>query len=172
MSRLWPHTTYAEEQPYYHFILTIHVFTRAIQSGALAGGGIGSAIFTLQKFNVLKAGIPPSTLATTLLKSSGIGALTVFGLMAVGLPIQMRGKEEIEWRDRSWRLLENKGQLECDDWTYPAMVVGGLTAATRRSVRGWKGIVGGTGAGSVLGMVGYMGWRYGVNGGKREETNV
>ena len=86
--------------------------------------------------------------------------------------MQMRGKEEIEWRDRSWRLLENQGQMECDDWTYPAMAAGGLAAATRKHVLGWKGVVGGVGAGSVIGMVGYMGWRYGVQGGKREETIV
>ncbi|PVH77184.1 hypothetical protein DL98DRAFT_517496 [Cadophora sp. DSE1049] len=172
MSRLWPHTTYAEEQPYYHSILTTHVLTRAIQSGSLVGAGISSTVFALRNFKILKPRIPSSTLTTTLLRSSGIGAIAGFGLLCVGLPMQMRGKEEIEWRDRSWRLLENQGQLECDDWTYPAMVAGGLAAATQRSVLGWKGVIGGIGAGSVLGMAGYMGWRYGVKGGKREETTV
>jgi hypothetical protein len=85
----------------------------------------------------------------------------------------MWGREEIEWKDRSWRLLENKGQLECDDWTYPGMVaglVGVLSSRTGRAM-GWRGAVGGLGAGSVLGLMGYMGWRYGVKGGKFEEQS-
>jgi hypothetical protein len=35
----------------------------------------------------------------------------------------MKGKEEIEWQDRSWRILGNKGLLEYDDW-YALFVVG------------------------------------------------
>jgi hypothetical protein len=31
--------------------------------------------------------------------------------------------------------------------------------------------VGRMGVGSVIGAMGYMGWRYGVNGGKREEDD-
>lgn len=84
----------------------------------------------------------------------------------------MRGREEIEWRDRSWRLLENEGQMECDDWTYTGMLAGGVAGATQRRALGWRGVVGGVGLGSVVGMVGYMGWRYGVKGGKRAETTV
>ncbi|CAH0029296.1 unnamed protein product [Clonostachys rhizophaga] len=65
----------------------------------------------------------------------------------------MYGREEIEWRDRSWRLLENEGQLETDDWTYAGMVAGpAVLAATK--------------GGALGGMLGYMTWRYGINGGK------
>jgi len=174
MSRLWPHPPYAEDQPYHHLILTTHVLTRAVQSGSFVGASIGATTFTLRHFNILKPrpSIIPPTLPTTVLRSTGLGALFGFTFLCIGLPMQMRGKEEIEWRDRSWRLLENQGQMECDDWTYPAMAAGGLAAATRKHVLGWKGVVGGVGAGSVIGMVGYMGWRYGVQGGKREETIV
>lgn len=84
----------------------------------------------------------------------------------------MRGKEPIEWQDRSWRLLYNKGQVECDDWTYAGMVTGGATAALKGSHLGWRGVAGGVGAGSVVGMLGYMGWRYGVKGGKFEEEKL
>jgi len=83
----------------------------------------------------------------------------------------MWGREEIEWKDRSWRLLENKGQVECDDWTYPAMLLGGATAAAKWNGLGWRGAAAGVGMGSVLGMMGYMGWRYGVKGGKFEDEN-
>jgi hypothetical protein len=34
---------------------------------------------------------------------------------------------------------------------------------------GWRGAVGGVGVGSVAGMFGYMGYRYGLKGGKFEE---
>lgn len=83
----------------------------------------------------------------------------------------MRGKEEIEWRDRSWRLLYNRGQVECDDWTYVGMVGGGAMGVVKGG-GGWRGVAGGLGTGSLLGMVGYMGWRYGVNGGKFEEKKL
>ena len=85
----------------------------------------------------------------------------------------MWGREEIEWKDRSWRLLENKGQVECDDWTYPGMVAGlaGVLGSGSGRAMGWRGVVGGAGLGSVLGMVGYMGWRYGVKGGRFEEDS-
>ena len=85
--------------------------------------------------------------------------------------MRMRGKEKIEWQDRSWRLLENKGQLECDDWTYPAMAVGLVTAATRGRSLSWRGMAAGAGLGGLVGMMGYMGWRYGVKGGKFEEKS-
>jgi hypothetical protein len=34
---------------------------------------------------------------------------------------------------------------------------------------GWRGVVGAAGLGSVGGMIGYMGWRHGINGGKFPE---
>ncbi len=172
MSRLWPHTAYAEDQPYAHSILTVHVLTRAIQSGAIVGAGLSSTIFVLRNLNVLKPSIPPAAFTRTLLRSTGVGAVAATALLAVGLPLRMRGREDIEWRDRNWRLLENQGQLECDDWTYPAMTLGGVVAASKSSVLGWRGVAGGVGAGSVLGMVGYMGWRYGLKHGEREEGVV
>jgi hypothetical protein len=79
----------------------------------------------------------------------------------------MWGRQEIEWQDRSWRLLENKGQVECDDWTYPGMAVGlAGVLGSGGAAMGWRGVVGGMGLGSLGGMVGYMWWRYGVKGGK------
>lgn len=80
---------------------------------------------------------------------------------------RMKGREEIEWQDRAWRLLENRGQLETDDWTYASMGAGAALGAMRGG--GWRGVVGGAGLGSVGGMVLYMAWRYGVNGGKFPE---
>jgi len=88
--------------------------------------------------------------------------------MAVAVPGRMWGRSEIEWQDRSWRLLENKGQLECDDWTYPAMGLSAVGAVAMRQTP--RMALGTMGLGSVVGMMGYMGWRYGINGGKFEEV--
>ncbi|POR32712.1 Uncharacterized protein TPAR_07086, partial [Tolypocladium paradoxum] len=85
----------------------------------------------------------------------------------------MQGRQPIEWQDRSWRLLENEGQLETDDWTYAGMGAAAAAAVATGRVRalGWRGLVGATGLGSVGGVVGYLAWRYGINGGKFPDKN-
>ena len=171
MSRLWPHASYAEEQPLSHLILYTHSLTRGLTLGSILGGFVGTSIFTLRHVNILKERIPPSNFVSTTLRSTGVGAAIGTGLMLVAVPGRMWGRDEIEWHDRSWRLLENKGQVECDDWTYPSMLAGAMAFAFSPTGKalGWKGFVGGVGMGSVVGMVGYMGWQYGLNGGKRKE---
>jgi hypothetical protein len=172
MSRYWQHTLYAEDQPYSHAILTTHVLTRALQTGSLVGTAVGTSLFLLRRFNILKPRILPLTFTTTLLRSTGVGAVIGTGLLAVGLPLLMRGKEEIEWQDRSWRLLENKGQVEVDNWTYGGMAAGLAVSVARANSLGWRGAIGSVGAGSLLGMMGYMGWRHGIKGGKWDEKDV
>ncbi len=83
----------------------------------------------------------------------------------------MWGKEEIEWKDRAWRLLENRGQVEVDTWGAAGMTVGGAALAATRGVRGkgWKMASGSLGMGGTAGLLGYMVWRHGVNGGKWPE---
>ncbi|KUJ06749.1 uncharacterized protein LY89DRAFT_692348 [Mollisia scopiformis] len=172
MSRFWPHTPYAEEQPLSHTILWTHVLTRAVTAGSIVGTGVGISTVLLRNFNIIKQRIPPASLASTIVRSSGTGAVVATGLLCIALPIRMLGREEIEWQDRSWRLIENKGQVECDDWTYPGMTAGAVAFALRGQCLGWMGAVGSIGLGSVGGMMGYMGWRHGVKGGKFEETTV
>lgn len=87
----------------------------------------------------------------------------------------MWGREEIEWRDRAWRLLENRGQVEVDNWGLAGMGLGavGVSLLRRKGVRGWRGWrmgVGALGMGSTAGVLGYMVWRHGVKGGKWEEA--
>jgi hypothetical protein len=113
--------------------------------------------------------------ASIITRTTGSGAFLGFCSMAILLPIRMAGKERIEWQDRSWRLLENKGQMEVDNWSTWGMLAGiGTTAAIMRKngmpLRGpgLTHIVGGAGLGSLAGVIGYMGWRYGVNGGYRD----
>ncbi|POR36774.1 Uncharacterized protein TPAR_03007, partial [Tolypocladium paradoxum] len=43
MSRLFPHTVYAEDQPLAHTILATHALTRAVTTGTLIGLGVTGA---------------------------------------------------------------------------------------------------------------------------------
>lgn len=91
--------------------------------------------------------------------------------MIPALYARMFGREDIEWRDRSWRLLENAGQKEVDDWSLVGTVGGsvaalpqiGREAALRAKV---ARVMGGAGLGSLMGVVGYMAWRHGLHGGR------
>ncbi|KAF3008868.1 hypothetical protein E8E13_011009 [Curvularia kusanoi] len=75
---------------------------------------------------------------------------------------RMRGKEEIEWQDRSWRLLENKGEVQTDWETIGATGVGAVAgaAAARRGaipLSAGRAALGGAGLGlgsGILFMIG------------------
>lgn len=74
----------------------------------------------------------------------------------------MYGREEIEWKDRSWRLLESRGQNQTDEWSAAGMAGGsvvGVVVGRSVGVAAWKGALGGVGAGSALGVVAMMTWR-------------
>jgi hypothetical protein len=109
-----------------------------------------------------------------LLIGSGTGVAYGLVLAVLATTGRMWSREEIEWKDRAWRLMENKGQLETDDFTYAGMAAGlaGAAIGPGYAKVGWRGLVGGAGAGSVLGMLAYMGWRYGVKGGKWPEEKA
>jgi hypothetical protein len=169
MSRFFPHPPYAEDQPLSKTILTTHVLTRAVQAGSLVGSGVGLSLLTLRRFNILSPRIPPIPVYSTILRSTGTGAIVALGLLSIALPIRMWGREQIEWQDRSWRLRANKGQTECDDWTYGGMAAATAAVAWKGKRMGWRGAVGGVGIGSVLGLFGYMAYRYGLKSGKFEE---
>ena len=76
----------------------------------------------------------------------------------------MWGREDIEWKDRSWRILVNKGQNQEDDWSLGGIVLGavgmGLVARGRggfaMGIPMWRAILGGAATGSVLGTVGHV----------------
>lgn len=179
MSRYFPHPSHAEDQPLARTILTVHVATRAVTTGTLIGMAIASV---RQVIPALRSSSSTTSkpFVARLLHSSATGTAAALGLSGIALVGRMWGRETIEWQDRSWRLLENRGQVETDDWTYGGMAAaggaalvttvraGGMPLAERPAVAamGWRGIVGATGLGSVGGMMGYFVWRYGVNGGK------
>ncbi|GFF39598.1 conserved hypothetical protein [Aspergillus lentulus] len=165
VSAKW-HTPYAEDQPYPHLILTTHVLDRGFQAGSVLGVAVGIV-------RALRSRTPNLSAASIITRSTGSGAILGALTMAIVLPIRMAGKERIEWQDRAWRLLENKGQVEVDSWTTIGMVAGSGTTAviTRRNPLRLKvldHLVGGAALGNLAGVVWYLGWRYGVNGGHRD----
>ncbi len=170
MSRLWAHPPYAEDQPYAHTILATHVLFRGFQSGAIIGPIIGTGRhLLLLRRSPSPSLTPPFT--TTILRSTGTGATIATGVLAVGLIARMWGREEIEWKDRSWRLLENKGQLEVDAWSVAGVGAGAIALVTSSwgKEAGWRVQVGSCGMGATVGVLGYMIWRHGIKGGKWED---
>jgi hypothetical protein len=57
--------------------------------------------------------------------------------------------------------------MECDVWTYAGMIAGAIASS---KFKDWRGSFGGAGLGSVVGIIGYIVWRYGVNGGVFKES--
>lgn len=162
MSRYFPHSGYAEDQHLAKTILTTHIVTRSITTGTIIGMGVVG----------IRQIIKPTTnkaLWDKFLIGSSRGILAVSSLAALGLVARMWGRDKIEWQDRSWRLMENEGQLETDDWTYAGMAAAACFAIFRGKTGparlGWQGINGALGIGSLGGLIGYLGWRYAINGG-------
>lgn len=163
----------------FHTILGTHVLHRGFQTGAVIGLLAGAARpllarkqpppLSMSKPGIM-SGLKPLLLRPFLENYTGLGAGIGTGLLAVGLAVRMYGREEIEWRDRSWRLMENKGQLLVDDLSMAGMFLGGASSAALMRRNGeklvWKRVVGGAGMGSVAGILVYLGWSQGIRRGK------
>jgi hypothetical protein len=125
MTALFPHPPYAEEQRFSRTILATHVLSRGFLIGSMAGMMTGTTSIFIQRLRSRAAhseGLAnsrPMIMSRHLLRSSLIGT----AVTAVMLAGRMRGKEEIEWKDRSWRLLENNGQTSMDWWLLGAAVI-------------------------------------------------
>ncbi|KAI9730104.1 MAG: hypothetical protein M1834_006096 [Cirrosporium novae-zelandiae] len=146
---LLPHSDYEEDQPLHHFILTQHVLHRGFQAGALIGLPIG--LYRLYKPTSAQSLLPKPTI---LCRVAGQSALIGTGLLTLGLVGRMFGREDYEWRERSWRLLENKGQMRMDDYAVGGMAVGGVGALLGKNALkglGWKGAVGALALGDLGG---------------------
>ncbi|KAF5505841.1 hypothetical protein CGCS363_v005339 [Colletotrichum siamense] len=189
MSRYFPHTAYAEDQPLSHTILGVHVLTRGYTTGAIVGLGAVSAGSLYSRLRGATKPVPtiassPAVAAAAsatmqkglprLLRKTGTASAVGLGLMGLALAGRMQGREDIEWRDRAWRLLENPGQLETDDSTYGGaaagvVALGAWRLAGAKGVGGLRAAAGAAGLGSVAGTVGYMVWRYGMHAGKFPE---
>jgi hypothetical protein len=171
MASLIPHPPHAEDQPYAKTYMTFHVLSRTLVAGSLLSipTSIASTFYYGPK--------TLSTFAPRLLLHSFRGSIAGLALGLVALEGRMWGREDIEWQDRTWRLLENKGQVEVDGWIVGDGLLGGVVAAVAAR-RGlvlmgvMRSFAGGMGLGSVLGTGEYMGWRYGVNKGQWPDEKI
>ncbi|KAI8633078.1 hypothetical protein F5Y19DRAFT_287338 [Xylariaceae sp. FL1651] len=160
MSRYFPHPPYAEDQPLARTILTTHVETRSITTGTVVGAAIFATQEALRRFRKTAPSTTPLLPRSQhYLRVAGKSTLWTVGIVSVGLVGRMWGREEIEWKDRSWRLMENEGQLETDDWTYGGMAAGLMATALLKRPISWVAIVGSVGTGSLVGVLGYLGWK-------------
>ncbi|KAF2434970.1 hypothetical protein EJ08DRAFT_385959 [Tothia fuscella] len=167
-----PHSAYAEDQKYAKSILTYHV----LRSGATMGA-ILAIPFAIR--STLFQG--PKTLpafSSNLFIHSFRGTLggLLFGALALGG--RMWDKQDIEWQDRTWRLLENRGQIEVDRWIFEGEVIGGsgtLLAARMGRLpsaligKTFTAVIGGIGIGAAASTTGYVLWRHAIWRGKFPE---
>lgn len=153
----WPHPAYAEDQPYAKSLLYVHVFHRGYQVGA--GIGLLSAVYRNIR-GPRKIVSPSSSTATAARQifwsSIGKGSLIGGGVTMALLTARMWGLEDIEWKDRSWRLLENKGQVMHDRYCDWGVGLGTLSAVAFRTSTGriiaWE-TAGRAGLGGLLGAI-------------------
>jgi hypothetical protein len=168
MSRFYPHPPYAEDQPLSHTILITHCLHRGFTAGGALGAAAGAALSVFSKPTPTRPKIP---LTSSILRGAGIGAIIGTGFLAVGVTSRMWGREEIEWKDRAWRLCENEGQKDVDDGSLVgvavALTAGGLAKGGAMGL-GWRGALGGAAVGSLVGGGLWAGFK-GMSG--RESKN-
>jgi len=149
VSRLFPRADYAEDQRYWRTILTTHVLHRGVQTGAAIGTAVGLSRTGYAAIRSSRPGIARPRAGPVLLRSAGVGGAIGLAAISVAFPLRMWGQEEKQWRDRSWRLLENAGQVAVDDWS-----VGGVAAAAEDRAVGLESRGGESGAGQPRGRGG------------------
>ncbi|KAL8676587.1 MAG: hypothetical protein Q9186_006903 [Xanthomendoza sp. 1 TL-2023] len=164
LAQLFPHPVYAEDQPSSHKILTIHCLHRGYTVGAIVGLFVPfarAALGTILRRPTLLSSVPWTA---RLVSSAAIGSLVGTSFLAFGMTMKMWGREEIEWQDRSWRILANKGQNREDDWSLGGIALGavglGITARRGGGLAKWQSLwratAGGAAVGSVMGTVGHV----------------
>ncbi|KAL1792681.1 hypothetical protein ACET3X_009188 [Alternaria dauci] len=155
MTSLFPHPQYAEDQPYARSILYLHVMRASAMS---------FSFFSLFQFPISivtarsrKTPVDYNMILSRTLKTTGRGL--VLGTAAGALMTwgRMQGREEIEWKDRSWRILENDGEVKTDWVTLGAAgggAVGAMLAARGGSLPLSMGhaMLGGAGVGMASGV--------------------
>jgi hypothetical protein len=154
MDSLFRQAPYAEDQTNAHSILYLHVIRASTMSFAF----ISLLRFPISVVRARYSNIPVmmSALTSSTLRSSGragalgaaVGAFATWG--------RMRGREEIEWQDRAWRILGNQGENQTDWATMSGVgagAVAGVVAARRGVIPPSVGsaMSGGAAAGSAVG---------------------
>jgi hypothetical protein len=155
MTSLFPHPPYAEDQPYARSILYLHVMRASAMS---------FSFFSLLQFPISilaarshKTPLDYGIIISRTLKTAGRGLVLGTAAGAIMTWGRMRGREEIEWKDRSWRVLENEGEVKTDWVTLGAAgggAVGAVIAARsgRIPVSVGNAILGGAGVGMSTGV--------------------
>ncbi|OAK98089.1 hypothetical protein IQ06DRAFT_349810 [Phaeosphaeriaceae sp. SRC1lsM3a] len=155
MDTLFAQAAYAEDQGNAHSILYLHVMRASAMSFTFVS--LLRFPFDAARARYQKTPIDTTTLLTRTFRSSGrafvlgtaAGALATWG--------RMRGKEEVEWQDRAWRILNNKGEMQTD-WVTAGGVGAGAVVGVAAARRGAlplstaNAILGGAGAGSAIGI--------------------
>jgi hypothetical protein len=141
MLQFLPKSDYPEDQQNAKIILQLHGVAKGLQTGSLVGFATGTVYGLIRKQPVL----------ATAAKASGIGMLAFSALVPGLILIQMQGKQDIEWKDRSWRLQRHQGQLNVDTLSTTTMLTGGLLGPTMGYTR-----IGGAGIGAGLGVIAHV----------------
>lgn len=150
-----PHPTHAEDQPYARTILYLHVMRASAMCFSFFSLAQFPASLIAARYN--KRPIDYSVILARTLKTTGRGLLLGTAAGAVMTWGRMRGREEIEWKDRSWRILENDGEIQTD-WASLGSASAGAVAALMAVRRGrismpvGGAVLGGTGAGMAFGV--------------------
>jgi hypothetical protein len=158
MDTLYPQTPYAEDQPNAPAILYIHVMRASAMTFTFFS--LARIPITLIRNRVRGLPVNTSALLARTLQSSGrafVAGSAVGAFMTWG---RMRGLEDVEWQDRSWRILGNKGEVQTDWVTMGGMGAGAVAGAlaARRGVLPvsvGKSVIGGAAAGSSVGKKKY-----------------
>jgi hypothetical protein len=155
MTSLFPHPLYAEDQPYARTILSLHVMRASAMTFSFLSLFRFPASLAVTRYH--KTPVNYSTILARTLKASGRSLMIGTAVGAFMTWRRMRGREDIEWKDRSWRILENNGELKTDWVTLGgagAGAMGGLVAARRgvipASVR--NAVLGGASVGMASGV--------------------
>ena len=168
MTSLFPHAAFAEDQPHARSILRLHVGRAGFFVGSL-GGVLTASIAHFFPTSLIPSrfrspssspDVAPLKFSTRLLRHAGFGGFLFIGILEIATALKMKGREEIEWQDRAWRLQENRSQVDMDWWTIGGGIAGGAIATIRgarvgQAMSRWRAMAGGTAVGGVLGMVAY-----------------
>jgi hypothetical protein len=104
-----------------------------------------------------KSPVDYNTILSRTLRTAGRGLVLGTAAGAVMTWGHMRGREEIEWQDRAWRILENDGEVKTD-WVTFGAAGGGAAGALIAARRGIMPItignatLGGAGVGMTVGV--------------------
>ncbi|KAF1944204.1 hypothetical protein EJ02DRAFT_452578 [Clathrospora elynae] len=155
MTSFSPHPVYAEDQPYAQTILYLHVMRASAMSFSFLSLFQIPASLIAARYR--KMPIDYSVVFARTLKTSGRGLVIGTAAGAIMTWGHMMGREEMEWKDRSWRILANTGEVKTDWVTLGgagAGAVAGLVTARRGVIPATVGtaVLGGAGVGMASGV--------------------